>query len=259
MEKEEIIILVVTVSIVLAAFGLLFVFIYILYKKKQRLHLQKIQSLTEQMLQSQIEIQEQAFADISRELHDNIGQQLTLAKLHLNTLKNITENNDIEKIAESKDLISDSIYQIRDIAKTLLGERINAIGIDEAIKNETSRIHKIGICEVSYFTEGEPFAINPQKEIILFRIIQEALNNAVKHATACNIDIRLNYTASQMNISIKDNGKGFIQGKDKQSGIGLMNMRSRAAAIGSKLLITSEPGKGTLIEIIIEKTQTIPI
>lgn len=204
------------------------------------------------LLQSKIEIQEQAFNEISRELHDNIGQQLSLAKLNLNTLKGITDAKDQEKINDSKELIGNTIYQIRSISKTLLGEKVSSIGLVEAIKNETERLEKAGVFSISFINDSPAFVLNPQKEIILFRIIQEALNNIVKHAGATAVAIHITYEKDIPKISLQDNGKGFNLEGAETNGIGLLNMRTRAATIGATLQIFTTKQTGTLIEITLQ-------
>lgn len=205
------------------------------------------------MLQSKIEIQEQAFNNISRELHDNIGQQLSLAKLNLGTLKEIHHTPDKEKIESAKELVSSSIYQIRSISKTLLGEKVSSMGIAEAIKNEVERINKLGMLNLNISFSGDHFSLGDQKEIILFRMVQEALNNIIKHAAASVVNIYLDGGAEDLKICIQDNGKGFKLAVEKASGIGLMNMKNRAHTIGADLLIETAPGQGTLIKISLKK------
>ncbi|MFT4092341.1 MAG: sensor histidine kinase [Niabella sp.] len=207
----------------------------------------------EQLLQSKIEIQEQAFNEISRELHDNIGQQLSLAKLNLNTLKGVPSHPDNEKIQDTKELITESIEQIRSIARTLLGEKVSSIGITEAIRNEAERINKTGVLSVSFHNNPPAFTPDPQKEIILFRIVQEAINNTLKHAKATNMLITIDYEPNKLKIFMQDNGKGFNLEERSGTGIGLMNMKSRAQTIGAVLHINSSESTGTVIEIILEQ------
>ncbi len=236
--------------LLLATFCILFIFFYL----KKRAKTLKEKELTktkfqQQLLQSKLEIQEQAFNEISRELHDNIGQQLSLAKLNLNTLKPVTDTKDQEKIDTAKDLIGDTIYQIRSISKTLLGEKVSSIGIADAIKNETERLEKAEVFSISFYSEPPAFAINPHKEIILFRIVQEALNNITKHAAATRVQINLSYEENILKILIQDNGKGFNLEQVDVAGIGLLNMRTRAQTIGASLQILSAEHIGTEIEI----------
>ncbi|MBO9594496.1 MAG: sensor histidine kinase [Niabella sp.] len=233
------------------------IYFIIQYQRRKFRHLKEkadLQAAFEKdLLQSQIEIQEQAFNTISRELHDNIGQQLSLAKLNLNTLKAVSGQQDKNKIESSLELISNSIEQIRSISKTLLGEKISAIGVVEAIKNEAERLHKTGIFEVSFSSSLPAIPLPPQKEIILFRIVQEALNNTIKHAEATRVSLAIREETTYIKIFIQDNGKGFNLEEDNSSGIGLLNMRNRAQTIGAALNIDSTLHRGTTVEIIFQK------
>lgn len=254
--QEVYLVIVFGVSIFFLLVGLM---VYIILKAvnrklkhaKEKADLQS--AFEKNLLQSKIEIQEQAFNEISRELHDNLGQQLSLAKLNLSTLKEIANVLDQEKIETTRELISDSIYQIRSISKTLLGEKVSSIGIVESIKKEAARINKTGVIDISVEANLQSIFLDNQKEVILFRIVQEALNNVIKHAAATIVVIKLENQNDALKISIQDNGKGFILVGDSNNGIGLMNMRNRAETIGAKLNIASAPNDGTCVEIIIEK------
>ncbi|MGC4232506.1 MAG: sensor histidine kinase [Niabella sp.] len=251
-----------TISVVAgsAFFLMLTVFcvLFVLYYLKRRAQEKEERALLnlrfqQQLLQSKIEIQEQAFNNISRELHDNVGQQLSLAKLNLGTLKEIHNIPDKEKIESARELVSNSIYQIRSISKTLLGEKVSSIGIAEAIKNEVERISKLGLLTINLSFSRDHFSLDDQKEIILFRIVQEALNNIIKHAAASIVNISLDDEADHLKILIEDNGKGFKLAGESTSGIGLMNMKNRAHTIGADLFIESTPGQGTSIKILLKK------
>lgn len=254
-KPEEIYIVIILGTAIMALLGGFIVYFIFSYRKKQKeslLEKELLQaSFQQQLLQSQIEIQEQAFSEISRELHDNVGQQLTLAKLHLNSLKNIDDNN-ADKVDTAKELISNSLQDIRSISKTLLGEKINQIGLPASIEAEAERVEKLGRHEVSFAVEGDIFNLDAQKEIILFRIVQEALSNIAKHAEASAIDIRMQYS-NYLTIFIIDNGKGF-DSHATAAGIGLLNMKSRAAIINTHIQIESKLNKGTIIEIIYKNT-----
>ncbi|TXI32729.1 MAG: sensor histidine kinase [Niabella sp.] len=205
------------------------------------------------LLQSKIEIQEQAFNDIGRELHDNLGQHLSLAKLNLSTLKEINNPQDRNKIEVCIELIKDSIFQIRSISRTLLGEKISSIGMVEAIKIEVERINKTGILSVTFTEPNFDFISDAKKETILFRIVQEALNNVIKHSDAKKASIEITSTHTKHKIIIQDNGKGFNLGGSVKEGIGLMNMKNRAQTVGAEIIISSAIGVGTRIELLIAK------
>ncbi len=208
-----------------------------------------------QILQTQIEIQEQTLATISQELHDNIGQSLTLAKLNLNTLPAIADEKTITQINNTKTLLSNVLTNIRDLAKSMLGEKIAEIGIEAAIRNELNLLGNTGTYTISIETKGDDYLLHPQKEIVTFRIIQEAIHNIIKHAEASTIDITFNYLPEMLKIAIIDNGKGFDQNllTAKETGIGLKNMQNRAILINANLHIQSAPFQGTSLTLSINR------
>jgi len=204
------------------------------------------------LLQTQLEIQEQTFQDISREIHDNIGLSLTLAKLQLNTIDYIKQGRIFENVNSSIDLIGKAIQDLSDISKSLNSELIKSNGLYNTLKLETQKIYRCGKYAIEFTEEGYLVFLNAQKELLLYRIAQEALNNILKHAAANCIWIKLKYEATHISLLIKDNGCGFDKPEVEKyrSGKinnGLTNMRNRAVMLGGTLLIESSLGKGTSI------------
>ena len=173
------------------------------------------------ILQTQIEIQEQTFQNISRDIHDNIGQKLSLAKLYLTKYSdtNSGQNN------AASDIIGNAIADLRNLSRTLSSDIVIADGIIKAVETEIQLMQKSSIFRTALHVSGEAVFLDDSKDLILFRIIQEALQNIVKHAQASEISIEFNFFLEKLNISIKDNGQGlsekFIYGQ------GLKNMEAR--------------------------------
>lgn len=247
MEKFEIKILIYSVSIILFVLTFFLLAIFFLFKRKQRKNFNKISALNNALLQSQIEIQEQAFTNISQELHDNIGQSLSLAKLNLNTIKLNDSLKAQESIDETKALISETLVNIRDLSKSMLGEKISEIGLEKAIRNELKILINTGNYIIDFTTSNLINSFSPQQELVAFRIIQETLHNIVKHAEATEIIINIDHQTTFSVITIADNGKGFdaIALDKNESGIGLKNMKNRAQLINADFIIESSLLKGT--------------
>jgi signal transduction histidine kinase len=201
------------------------------------------------ILQSQLEIQEQTFKNISQEIHDNIGQVLSLAKLNLNTIPN-PEN--AEKIALTEELLGKAIADLRDLSKSLNTEKITDIGICEAIKQELAVIEKASAhIKTTFFCEEEILLSN-ERTIITFRMMQEILNNIIKHAKATAVTINMAKSSNGIiTIHIADNGIGFNPEKLKstQTGIGLKSIQQRCRLINAECKIQSAPGSGTQVQI----------
>jgi signal transduction histidine kinase len=199
-----------------------------------------------------LEIQEQTFQDISREIHDNIGLSLTLAKLRLNTIDYIIAQKTIENVDSSIELISKAINDLSDISKSFNSEAIKTHGLYNTVKLETEKINRSGNHQVEFTEEGNIVFLDGNKELILYRIAQEALNNILKHANASRIWIKLVYETTQVNLSIEDNGTGFDKNEIEKNRTGKMhtglnNIRTRTKTLNGSCSIKSRPGNGTVI------------
>ncbi len=253
--RETIIWLIVTASLI-AMLLILFVVLLLYFSQRKQLAFQKyIDSLKSEyeksLLNTELEIQEQTLQHISREIHDNIGLSLTLAKLHLNTFNSISTGNGTKKIEESAELIGKAIQDLSAISHSLNANVINSNGLLNALEEEALRISSIGTLKVNIIVFGESVFLDDQKELLLFRIIQEAMNNILKYAGASTARIELHYSAERLQLKIKDNGCGFDTGRrNGQTGSGLLNMQARTKSLDGTFAITSNH-YGTLIDIII--------
>ncbi len=239
-------------------FGLLVIaiilFLFQIQKKNQRYMLEKqhLKIQYEQaLLQTQLEIQEQTLKNVSEEIHDNIGQVLSLVKLNLNTFPGNMDEVVQNKITDTEALLSKAINDLRDLSQSMHGNSIAALGLQPALEQELKHIEKTGRFKTHLQASGTAFSPGVQKEMVLFRIAQEALNNAVKHSCAKNIHIDLAYLPSSIILQVTDDGKGFENTDKKQTGIGLTSMQNRAALIGGifSLHSTREQGVSVSVEI----------
>lgn len=260
--NSEIIIAIIAGTSILILLGSFIIGFSRLYKKRlliSQVEKQVLESrFRQELLQTQIEIQEQTFKNISQEIHDNIGQALTLAKLNLNTLGAELDEAPMQKIITSKEIISKAINDLRDIGRSLNTDYIADMGLLKALEYELGLISKSSGIKTELHTEGEPFRMDQQKELILFRIVQEALNNTMKHARAKTIKASIHFQADKLELSIADDGKGFVLPEEKKenqpaTGLGLRNMQNRAKLIGTTFSINSSPGDGTVINISLPK------
>lgn len=203
-----------------------------------------------ELLEAQLEIQEQTMRHLAQEIHDNVGGTLTLAKLNLNTIRETQVNGAGEKLGNAKELVTKAIADLRTLSKTMHNEAVLSAGIQNAIEMALKQIEKTGVAGTSLSVTGTPFPIDQQKELILFRTIQEALNNAIKHAGAAKIRVELAFTPQNLEVIIQDDGKGFdpvsIE-NDPERGSGLRNMKNRTKLIGGHLFIDGR--NGTKIQI----------
>lgn len=205
-------------------------------------------------LRSQLEIQENTFRNIAQELHDNIGQMLSVVKLSLSVAPVEKEHRAFEPLRSSQEILNKAIFDLSNLTKSLHTERILDIGLVESIRYELYALKKAGILQVQFRAEGTEMNFSEQKAIFLFRMFQEALNNVLKHAKATEVIVDMIYFDDKFVLEIKDNGVGFLlpEGKStgsQASGVGLRSLYNRASIIGADLSINSNPGQGTTVYI----------
>ena len=254
MENYQIVTGVVIAIFILFLAGL-FILILVTYSNKrkkkfiQEKHLLEV-AFNDQLLKTQLEMQEQTFNTISHEIHDNVGQVLSLAKVQLNILDQGETLNRL-LLAEAKDNVSKAMTDLRDIAKSLNTDRIQSSNLQQITTQELQRISRSGLMTVSIKSEGTAQNVQVHKKLIIFRIIQESLQNIIKHSKANNIDVSFSYSNSFLKVQIADNGIGFDKESPiKKDGLGLQNIVSRASLIGGEATIRSSPNQGTVITII---------
>ena len=237
----------------LVIFIILFIF---LYQKRYYRYLHEKHTLQTQyeqtLLQAQLEIQEQTLKNLSLEIHDNIGQILSLVKLNLNTLINHDTNVVLQaKVEDTKLLVGKAITDLRDLSRSLHGDKIIELGLQQSISNELKSLQNTGQYITWLKISGEPFRLENQKEILLFRIVQESLHNAVKHSSAKTITVNLFYKESSFQLIIEDDGIGFDKKTlpTNNTGIGLTSIQKRAELIGGVFSLNSSNNTGTKISI----------
>jgi len=205
------------------------------------------------ILQSQLEIQEQTFRNISQEIHDNIGQVLSLAKLNLNT---IPDENSADKIALTEELLGKAINDLRDLSKSLHPEKISDIGLVNATRHELFIFQRASRINTELIANEAEINLDGNKSVIVFRMIQEALHNALKHAKATKVTVTMQQQNGKTFIEVNDNGIGFDTTKLKsiETGIGLKSMEQRCKLINATFTIDSMTGKGTTLQLLINNS-----
>lgn len=230
---------------IMSTFVISMVFIH---RQRQAQNLQKMDQVKSEhektLLNIENEIQQETLTHIGRELHDNIGQLLSLAKLNFGSIKP-------EKIAEGRDILGQAIQEVRGLSKQLNLDWVESISINEFIEQQLERIQNTGFCETSLDANFELIDLPKDQKLVLIRVIQESLNNALKHASPENILISMRENGESKQILIKDDGKGF-DSSQKSNGSGMFNLKKRMETIGGEFNLTSSVGKGT------EITLTLP-
>ena len=253
-KDEEIILLTIAGTIMLLLLGMFIISFLFFYQRKRTAHIVEQEQLrtafSHEILTTRIEVHEQTLGYISQELHDNIGQVLSFVKLNLGTAGTLDDKQKQKKIHESRELIAQVITDLRDLSKSLSFQQISLHGLQRAINTEVDRVNKSGLVKIDVTISGEQYPLGEQRELVLFRIFQEALNNTLKYAHAHHLHIALQYGKELFNLTINDDGIGFSADTAKnQNGSGLRNMESRAALIGASYRLNSSPGQGCTVEI----------
>jgi hypothetical protein len=254
MEQTEIqlLVFVTTIIVLILAITLIVFFFYFQQKKTAYLLKQRETQLLfeEEITKSKLEIQEQALQNISWEIHDNVGQLLSTAKMQLNMMQYALPEEQQSGIQETGDIIGKSLQELRGLAKSLNPETIKNKGLITSLEQEVERYNRLNFINASLEVSDNYFDLSNEKEIILFRILQEFCNNTLKYSKAKDLKIKLNFENEVLNIIASDNGIGFdINDKSKQTGIGLINIKSRGELIGAKIDLKSILNKGTMLYI----------
>ena len=253
---NEILFTITCIFLLAAVFLLLYVWLYNKRKKKhidEKITLQ--QEFQRQLQQSRIEVQESTYASLGKELHDNVGQLLGTAKI----LLGITESRmDVvpDTLVSANQSIVKAIQEIRSLAKILSVEWLKQFSFNENLVSEVQRINTAGSIEIKLMNNEKYLPLNAEQQIILFRILQEALQNAMKHANATVIQIQLTLIENLLSLTIADNGKGFEKETIQPSGTGLLNMQHRAQILGGTIAWQKNPERGIVVCIKLPVTPT---
>jgi len=207
---------------------------------------QLMNSYEKELLKSQLEMQAQTLSDIYREIHDNIGSSISIARAYLDS-----DTPTIEKIKNASALLKKARNDLRDLSKGLSLDSIKEEGLSKAIEDMVDQLKKIARYEIAFKVTGNYNLMDEQVEIIAFRILQEAIDNIIRHSEATCILIAMTCKDDSLCLEIQDDGRGFdVSGPDNKPG-GLSNMRIRAALIDATLKIVTSVGGGTRISLCI--------
>ena len=253
MEQSSLEILIL-VMILLLLLSVVIVFLFLVFQKKKnfliRKQLEEKEQFDKEIVDLQSEIQEQTMRNISWELHDNIGQMLTLAKIQV---QNMPVNSGTEELRST---LKNSLEEVRALSKSLNPDFIRSIDLIQALQLEIERFNRMKYINAELRISGTQFRLEETIETVLFRILQEFFANTLKHSRATELTVDVIYGDGQIQITAKDNGKGFNIKKEEGKGIGLMNIERRGKMINAEILLRSELGKGSEIQITYPKTIT---
>ncbi len=225
------------------------------YRQKQKLQQQRISELeTQQQLtatEAVLKGEEQERTRLAKDLHDGLGGMLSGIKYSFNTMKGnlIMTPDNAQAFERSMDMLDSSIKEMRRVAHNMMPEALVKFGLDTALKDFCNDINQTGALGITYQSIGlEGEEINQTTAITIYRIVQELINNTMKHAGAKAAIVQITKSGNQISVTVEDDGKGFNTAILKQSkGIGWTNIQNRVDFLKGKLDVNSEAGKGTSV------------
>ena len=250
MERKEIQLLVISLSIVFLTLliTLLVIFFYFL-KKKNNYLVEKMESelyFQSELIKTRIEIKDQTLSEISKELHDNIGQIVSVGIMQLNMYLNNGKPVLINELNDLKEILAKSLDEIRILSRIINKDNLLHSNFIEAIKQDLERIKKLKNIPYNYTVTGEIPQIDQEHDLFIYRIFQEALHNSLKHSHSDLFEVAINTTDTVFRLKIKDFGIGYDTSQIN-SGLGLNNMKLRAKLIGANLIMESNSSGTTVI------------
>ena len=227
------------------------------YKQKQKLQQQRINELeTEKQLTATSAVlkgEEQERTRLAKDLHDGLGGMLSGIKYSLNTMKGnlIMTPDNVQAFERSMDMLDSSIKEMRRVAHNMMPEALVKFGLDTALEDFCNDINQSGAVQVDYQSIGMANVIVDQTTAItIYRIVQELLNNTLKHAAAKTAIVQLTKSDGHLSVTVEDDGKGFDTSiLDQSKGIGWINIQNRVEFLQGKLDVQSEIEKGTSVHI----------
>jgi signal transduction histidine kinase len=202
-----------------------------------------------QVVQATIDGQEKERLEMGKELHDNIGQQLTTIKLFLDLAKTTADEKTLGMVNMALRNVSEVINEVRSISRSLVPPTLKDLGFIDSVDDLIDSLRSVQSVSIKLdHYEFDEDQLPDNKKLALYRIIQEQLNNIVKYANASHVSIMLRLTAGNILLQIKDDGVGFDMVNVKK-GLGITNIHNRAELLGGNVLVNTSPGKGCEINV----------
>ncbi len=245
----------VLITLIAGTFLLLFLVVIVIvaamrYQNRKRTHLIDVQRMKHEqereILKSTLEAQEQTLNQLSRELHDNVGQLLSSTKLLIGVAKRAL-TNPMEELQLAEDTVAKAITELRALSKSLNKDWLEQFDFIQNLNAEARRINATNEFEMT-IQHPEIIYLPSDRQLILFRIVQEAFQNSLKHGKASQINIRVEQVDVNLHVMIEDNGKGFDVSDSSQQGVGMINIKNRAQMLGGSAKWQSN-GSGTAVKV----------
>lgn len=265
--NESLILYFGTFGMLLMAFAI--IFFVVIYQRRlfaQQERMQKLDLETQQaLLKASIQGQEEERERIAQDLHDEVGANLSTIKLYVGRLVSslVTDADDPGNplIDQTNAMVDETIQSVRHISHNLLPPVLKEFGLIEAIQDKFDKINHTGLIKTYFMHNSPTFRIPKFQELILYRVVQEMVNNTIKHAQASYMQLEIHYTEESLELVFQDDGVGFdLQKLNGQhdvthsNGLGLQGIKSRISVLGGALEYDSAPGQGTRINIFVQSS-----
>jgi signal transduction histidine kinase len=252
-------IVVIGIAVMALLFGSFFRAFVITQRKKLKYH-QEMQQLREtqhnQLIEAAVRSEETERHRIAEALHDEVGAILSSSKLHLQGIKSTNlDERDKQLYEKGKELLDDGIQKVRGISHNLHSNILKEFGLNEAIRHFLNKLTSGTIIKATTELDNNYVTKNPDSDISIYRMVQELVNNTLKHANAQEIRVHSNYTGKLLELTISHNGKGLTQQQFEEmrynkNGMGLKNIQNRVILLRGKIeFFSEENGYGIRIDI----------
>lgn len=236
MAERELIVFIILINIVLFVFIIGVVFFVIQYKKRKQLHGFELKRIREdfanELLKIQLDAQKDTMVEIGKEIHDSLGQKLSLASIYLHKVVIDIKEIKVEQIDEINAILDESLIELRQISTTLIKEDATKVSLEKLVINDISRIQQLNDIVIDCDINADLTVLSSKQTLMLRRLIQEFLQNSIKHSKANNIKLNFSRLGKDLVLVCSDNGIGFDINSTKR-GNGLNNIESRLKDINA--------------------------
>lgn len=253
---NEVVLILITSTALLLILSVILILALLIQQRRKHIHLQQLTDMQNQyektLLQSELKVQEETLRAISENLHDNIGSNISTTMLLLYKDEQISREEEEANRQEALSMLSVIVDDLKDISRSLNSNYLEEIGLNEAVRHRMSMLDRLKKYEIELYLGEAPCRLNRQKQLFLFYIFQEAINNINKHARAKKIKIMLVYGKDKLMMQITDDGVGIAssQKKENDKGSGLINMKNHATMMNAALDINrQDPGTEIIVTV----------
>lgn len=201
----------------------------------------------QKMMQAELESQESERRKLAADLHDSIGGMLSTIRVGITTVARALP--DPHAIDETKQMLDDTISSVRRISRDLMPSTLEKFGLTHALRELCERVEATAKIKIAFSENGDIHQLDPQRALMIFRIAQELLNNAIKHAQASNVEVKLS-TTEKIELIVQDDGIGFDAEYYKHDisgnkGLGLYSIENRSRLLGGQVVFANKKPKGS--------------